>query len=458
MKDRIKRTIGGPLRAEPTIHTGRRWVRGGNFRNLQAATIALLAIPISILIVIVNSSSLFRRPPTSGFWIYGQMVPFISGLERFQGGDAPGFNVLTIEFETLFTEEGKTRQNRPVYVALGWLLNRFLSFASFGSYEFRDGSVTAQLNAELGFIVLNIAVLTAAVVILLLLMKPAWGTSWGLIALAVALIVANPVTRVYLWTAHTQIIGITLSIFVIAFCVWIIRPNMRNSTSLLAGILIGLAILAYTSLVLIIGVASFMLLRRGLRKRTMFMLMGAVVPPLAWIAYVTFRTGGYHSEETTNWRQIVWISDAFRDGNLVQSAYRNANDFLVTFADGQTFLAILLLLIALLLVASASDFTLGKTETMTATVASDSAGRRVQLEAVGFLLPLQLAFLYTLGYYQLRLSWTVIVTFAVCVSLVGCSILESRVTPRFRQTANVLLTCFAIFWIVSWTLIPGQWV
>ena len=93
----------------------------------------------------------------------------------------------------------------------------------------------------------------------------------------------------------------------------------------LAGVAIGVGILAYGSAVVLLAcllfgqiIACKQLGRLAIQRRTLFsMLLAAactILPTVLWYVYVTHEIGHFHSAEISTHRQIVWIYYAWQDG------------------------------------------------------------------------------------------------------------------------------------------------
>ncbi|MBV5336368.1 hypothetical protein JZU48_05175, partial [bacterium] len=175
--------------------------------------------------------------------------------------------------------------------------------------------------------------------------------------------------------------------------------------------------------------------------------LASVGPALAWWAYVKSTTGGFFSPETTDFRQFIWVIDGLQQGNLISLAVKNTGWFLVSFADAQTFLALFLVTATLGIITA--GVLLQPPAGLPPTSANPSLSRSIR--AVGILLPLQIAFIWLMGFYQTRLSWGILTTL-----IVGLAI-ERLAGSAWVLRINVIAIVVAAGWYATWLAIPGPW-
>lgn len=415
--------------------------------------LARIYLVMCVAVVAVNAVTLFRGyPPPSAC---GRSVEFFGAIDRFQNCDSPLFNRIAQDFAIIFTSEGMNRQARPGFMALGWLMDRFLQVVTFGAYDPYGSSPPSFESAEIGYIFLNVLLLAAAATLFVRLVGN-WGTrAWGATMLGVSIIIANPVTRAFMWTAHTQILNILVPIVT----VWLLQSTFRHPRTLrnviVTGLILGAATTVYGLVVVaILSLVVALALTRQLRSALVFLATSAIVP-VAWWLLVRFTTGGFFSPETTDFRQFIWVADGLREGTLIELTRENVNWILVSFADAQTFLALALMTViggAYALTALRPD---GVTEFRRMTGDGRSlvdAGR-----ALAVLVPVQIIFYFAMGFYQTRLSWGLIISvtvgMAIVAALAGWHLAGSSALRRL----NALGGAAAGTWLVTWILIPGPW-
>lgn len=387
--------------------------------------------------------------------MYGQVVPFVGGLQRFQGGDAGGFNQLAVTLDMFQSAAGVIRQNRIGYIVLGWLADRLLKVASFGALDFEKAKPPLYSEAEYGFLLINALILSIGLLALWSLVRPHFKQNWGLLLFASLLLVANPVTRAYFWTAHTQMLNLVIPLLAVALAARFAQspPSIRGAVAI--GLGIGLAVTVYASIALVGGtIAVLLVIKRAWRQAVAVVcLMG--IPTGAWVAFTSAVTGSYHSEETQQWRQFVWVLDALADGSLLARVRANVNALMVSFADAQTVFAVGLTVLVLALILTALLW--GPIQNAPE-LASQRDRSTAQTQALAVFVVAQCLFLYFMGYYQNRLSWGLVASAIVTVVVLGGWATTDHVTPQWSLRVNASAAFVSVVWLVSWYAIPGPWV
>jgi hypothetical protein len=159
-------------------------------------------------------------------------------------------------------------------------------------------------------------------------------TALGLASIG-SLLAINDVSKAFFWSPHTTIFNITVPLIIILATMRAAHGSLtRWQWTLAAAVLIGLAIPVYAVFALMVpcivlaGLLHTFLHRQAPFKRTlgnsMLLLVVSLVPIVAWYVFVRVKTGGFYSHELAAYNQFIWMFDAFRDGNLIQSLLRNA--------------------------------------------------------------------------------------------------------------------------------------
>ena len=219
----------------------------------------------------------------------------------------------------------EVRQSRPLYAllgaAVGYPLTAALALAG------RLGLAPAWPPAELrfygfysGYVLLNGLTLLASLLLLSGLFEALTagrGEAWQRYGLA-WILVANPITKAFFWTAHQQM----LAFLVPLFCLWLaLRLAARPlAVGRLAGwaLALGLLPLVYGSFVLAWPALAYGLVRRAggqrwgqLASRLALSALLFGLPTLAWIALLRAHGTTYYNHEAVRYHQLVWLPEAW---------------------------------------------------------------------------------------------------------------------------------------------------
>jgi hypothetical protein len=363
-----------------------------------------------LLVTIVAVLFLFQRLPGPSELQYCGTPTHVWGpLNVFVNCDSGEFLLLAKHPSLLLTPAQRTRQNRPLYAALGWTLAwpfRALGFESIGRRVLgvepvgRTGRLYGDYLPEYGaFLLLNWLLLVASVVLFTRLLDAE--SPFAIRALLpLAVLLVNEVTKAFFWTPHFQIFNVFIPVFSIALFRWLLWParivTWRDVGTV--GLLLGFGNLAYGAVALTAGGAA-LCLAIGERKLTKAMLLLAVffMPLAAWIAFVTARTGAFYSEEIARFRQFVWLADA---------AFRGVGPF--GRAVSENLSTYLTMLVAVVI---APVLMLGVT-VAAARIAGDRSRptdrERATARAIAVYLLVDVLFFAFMGFYRTRLAWTIV--------------------------------------------------
>ena len=412
---------------------------------------ALALAWVSVAVAVINLPSLLRpMPPGDACGTERALVgPFI----RFQNCDSPVFNLIAADFSQLFTQAGETRLGRPAFLAAGWLMDRLVFTASFGTIDPTDVSAPFYESAEAGYVLLNIILIAAAVILAWrLTIGREWlepgnlRDQWPIAGLIFVLLAANPVTKAFLWTSHTQMLVILVPILALLAGRWALAGKSTQGRVVLVGLAIGVGILAYASSVVIALVsASIFALRRQIASAALLLASTAALPVL-WVLGVRLLHGSFYSVETEKFRQFVWVIDGVREGTLVQSVRDNIDGFLRSFFEGQTLLALAIVIVLLALVAFVSRIT----------PPAPQADLRPLAVSLALTASWFVVFLYAMGFYQTRLTWSIIVTCLLAALIVFANTF-AQAAPRQRRKLTIVALVLGIGWYVTWLAIPEPW-
>lgn len=224
----------------------------------------------------------------------------------------------------------EVRQSRPLYgllgAAVGYPLTAALGLASqLGIAPSWPADELQFYGFYSGYVLLNGLALLASLLLFSWLFErltAGRGPTWLLYAGAWVL-VANPITKAFFWTAHQQM----LAFLVPLFCLWLAlrpAPRLRTWGQLAGGALgLGLLPLVYGSFVLAWPALAYRLLRsagsEGPASRRWAALAGRLalsallfaLPTLAWIALLRAQGTTYYNHEAVHYHQLVWLPEAW---------------------------------------------------------------------------------------------------------------------------------------------------
>ncbi|WP_019946225.1 hypothetical protein [Hymenobacter aerophilus] len=332
------------------------------------------------------------------------------------------------------------RQSRPLYVLLGTAVGYPISGAVQGlrAGGVLPAAVVAKLPAKyqpllgfyIGYVLLNFGLLLRALLLfrhLYYRLTAGQGPPLVLAALLVFL-VSNQVTKAFFWTVHQQM----LTLLVPLLLLWLVlqlreQPRWR---ALLPGLALlgGLLALAYGSFVLMLPVLLYglWLARRGqgfagLAARALWLIGLFALPTLLWMGLLKLHGVAYYNHETEAYQQLVWLRGLWQQPLPGFLAFVGSN--LTRF--GATLPAIAPFLAAAL----AAAWWIRRTG------AAWPAGLAELLGLVALLT----GFLAALGYYQERLTFTLVPLLLLVVGLA----LVRRAT---RRRGTVLVLAAALGW------------
>ena len=131
---------------------------------------------------------------------------------------------------------------------------------------------------------------------------------------------------------------------------------------------------------------------------------------------------------------------------LVQLVRKNIDGFLRSFFEGQTLLALSIAIFLLGLVAFGSRITPPAPQRELRPLAVSTA-----LTASWFVL-----FLYAMGFYQTRLTWSLIVTLLLA-ALILLSNTFGQASSHQRQRLTIAAVALGVCWYAAWLAIPEPW-
>jgi hypothetical protein len=310
---------------------------GGRSSRLGPLLALLLAAALSFWLAPAP-----RGQPDVEYWgHYARVGP---GLGFVVNHDSYGYLEVAQDPSRLLRPQ-EVRQSRPLYALLGAAVGYPLTAALAGAG--RLGLAPRWPPKELrfygfysGYVLLNGLALLASLLLFRNLFEQLTagrGQAWQFYALAWVL-VANPITKAFFWTAHQQM----LAFLVPLFCLWLALAAGRwvGRGWPLAGLAFGLGWLplVYGSFVLAWPALSYGAWRArpagwcGWRLADRLLLSAALfaLPTLLWIALL--RTVGtlYYNHEAMRYHQLVWLLDAATQPGFAHVVADKLNGYLAS--------------------------------------------------------------------------------------------------------------------------------
>ncbi|CAK0766876.1 membrane hypothetical protein [uncultured Gammaproteobacteria bacterium] len=269
--------------------------------------------------------------------------------------DSPGLIAAALNPPTLL-EEGNIRQSRPGMIYLAHLislpLNPVISLfrgpdadkIHGPEYPLYVKSVFFEwFPVYLSYEILNFSILFLAVILYLRVVAPLAPEAWTVPAVGL-LLIFNDVVKAYFWSPHMQMFNVLVPVFCIWVFVGVLRWGWFESWRILvlAGGA-GLGVLAYPTFALFIPVALVPLpWIRGhspwpvVASRATAIVVLCLAPSVVWWAYVMTTVGSYYQHEVVQYKQVVWMLEAARQGlPTLFSALADKGSMMLGFAIDQ---------------------------------------------------------------------------------------------------------------------------
>jgi hypothetical protein len=233
--------------------------------------------------------------------------------------DAVEYLALARTPSMVLTKEHPYRQSRPLsfvaphIVALPFRLTTWLN----------DRGIYPPYGPEFAaFALINLVVLVVTMRCFVRTLEMAQtGVPPGIeVLLALVVLGANDVTKLYFWSSHAQI----YNLFVPCLTVYAILRLLSSGRALgwrealCVGLALGVGLLMYGSFsVTLVCVCAIQLFVYRRIVPTFIVGAAAVVVYAAWVVYVRLTAGFFYSYETEMYRQFVWLIDCYQAGRAV---------------------------------------------------------------------------------------------------------------------------------------------
>ncbi len=389
----------------------------------------------------VSAGWLLGPKPDFPALICGHRIEFTSWAGLTVNCDSDGYAGLAEKPHTILDRDNQ-RQTRPVFsligTVLGWPLAQVIERLKPG--------LDSRAGYFLGYVLLNFLLLAGAVELLALLLARVGLSSAEILTLALFLM-ANDLTKAFMWTAHSQLLGLFCPLLTIALCVWIAAAERSPRRLVTLGLALSLGILTYGTF--FVTVAALLLadfrqgrqLRRPLRlavTRAAALAVPALAPVALWPVWVKHTTGAFYSHELVVYRQFVWLADAFYAGRAQGLAMvaKKAQLFADTWTSAEL-APVALATIALVVL------------TRRTPLAPDAQNLRRQ---TWLFLALGFVFLALMGFYANRLTYNLVPAMLV---LTGLAL--SQLPVERRRLARIALPMSALAWWLAHAVKHGPY-
>jgi hypothetical protein len=395
--------------------------------------VALLALMIVTLNILLLAQPSPPPPPFNGCVFDNDMG---RGFHHFLNCDSPEYLGLSKHPSLVWTHG--LLQARPLSFTLPYLLSQALRLVP---YLETNGPYTPFAREFAAFILINLVALTAALVCFTRVLEAGTGTRTGIeLFVALVILAANDVTKLFFWTPHTQIFILLVPCLSLYLTFRLLERGTPFSPlrALVTGLALGVGVLIYGSFVIpaLCLAAIHVLLFRRLWPAAL-LCAGALLPYGAWGAYVYSQLGVFvYNHEASYYRHFVWMLDCARVSlaSCVPTAQANWTTFFMTAAPILVVPALLLCGLRVIRYVSPGD--------TPPSPPSLALGRAIATTFTTILI-----FMMLEGRYAPRLCWLLVPPVLMAVAVELQAIRLSR--PRARlQWLNAGIAVVAITYVV----------
>ncbi|KAA9331635.1 hypothetical protein F0P96_15495 [Hymenobacter busanensis] len=367
---------------------------------------------IIVALVLAAALSLLLAPPPAGAEdYYGTYVQLSRRTGFVLNYDSFGYIAAAAHPATLL-QAGEVRQSRPLFVllaaAVGYplapLFTRLVGEQTVQTYFWNTTPVPIPLAELIGlypvFVLLNFGVLIASLWLFAWLYPrlTAGQGSAGVMYTLMVFMASGQITKAFFWTAHQQMFCFFTPLFCLALLLWLHKRPITSPPLVTLALVLGLLPLVYGNFVLCLPCLWY----AGWQRRTngppgrfwlqMLLVSGAfALPTLGWIVLLKSQGVTYYNHEVARYRQLVWVLDLLQQpsADWWPTVAARLRDF------GRSLNGIVFFLVAVP----------GVWLLMRLRRAAEAPALP---QPLGFLLLLFGGFLLGLGYYQERLTFTLV--------------------------------------------------
>lgn len=371
----------------------------------------------AIIIGFVTVSFLFSPKPHSAEEYCGKFYDISKHMGFVINCDSYEYARVSVSPSALF-EEKSIRQSRPLFIILGsvvgYTLYPLLRLFHLNIYE----------SHFAGFLLINFILLLLSLFLLDTILIRA--TSLVIVERSAFLIllISNVVTKAFFWTAHQQMFTFLTPLLCVYTIQWLSEHKAASIKQIIGiSILVGLSMLVYGNFALL-GICFFAALiyyRFSLVAIALSILLVAL-PTVIWLIVLNYEGVAYYNHEIAHYRQFVWVVDSLSVSMSVcwEAMKGNIDMFFHTF--GSITLLIAALALATIYHVLASEIKM-----------SD----RPLIGACWVLIAITLPFLFFMGFYHERLTYTLIAPVLILVAMYYSE--SFNPIGKIRQVGLVLL-------------------
>lgn len=408
-----------------------------------------------LLLIILNLSLLFSPPPRQGSI---ECMPYMRYIHitRFAGfplnPDTYGYIFPSVN-PGLLLKKNSQRQSRPLFIIAGSIFGYALYYITWPAHRLLYGIFKAHwtgaypesLMYDLGtfyisYVFINMLILWFSLYLFEKIFIRITGQKKNVgysMYFMMVFIVSNPVTKAFFWTVHQQM----FAFFTPLLCIYImLRLNDKQdliSYPFLMRLAFGsgILLLVYGNFLLLLPVLLFCfssnyfrfagsLNRGGLIFKNLLLILLFVIPTLLWMLILKLNGVSYYSLEIAYYRQLIWIKDSL---SVSASAFFQAlqKNTMAYFSTMRYFICSLAAAGAI--VAIMSRFKL-----------PEQNNTKI-IKGIAFVLLCFFCFYWMLGFYEERLTYTLIPVL-LCLVIAFCR-------DSFHQKKMTYILCgLALTW------------
>jgi hypothetical protein len=392
-------------------------------------------LPLVCLTIGVNILLQAQPAPPPGVPACLFDYPQREGFRFFLNCDSPGFLGLAKNPSLVF--DSPVRQSRPLSFGIPYVLSKPFTLLPF----FTAVPIGPTFQATFfGFMVMNVGALTVALVLFARLLEDVTGVPAGPeLLIALVIVGANDLTKLFLWTPHTQIFNVLVPCLTmyLSYRLFMRGRPLGSRESIALGLGLGLGLLTYGSFA--VPIACVLFIQAVTYRRpwpSLLVLVFAFAPYATWASLVKWHLGEFHNYEMEEYRQFIWMMDCARTGigSCGPAAARHLTTFFNTAMPVVAIPCVLALVCRLARTSAAAD--------APATPALQALTRSIALTFV-----MSLVFFGLMGFYAPRLCW-VLVPPVIMTAALDCQMVRVAKPVRWPWLLDTALVCSCMAYLL----------
>jgi hypothetical protein len=335
-------------------------------------------------------------------------------------------------------------QDRPAYSLINSLFLKISRTFSLPEKIFPVRGVSGEIynyssTAYIIFILLNSIILMLAIAAVIGVFSDVELAShrdtkinFYFIGIAIAVLVANELTKTFFWTPHSQMFNLLQPALALYFIheirsIVTVKRFLRFCACLL------ILTFFYPSVALLATILLFA------PVRSIFWRLATIAATFSVYAaypyFISLLGGDYRSNHISKFREFIWVWDAIKEGSLPQSVAENAKLFLMTFPVIPTALILLFLVISGFMNQEFNKANL----------------KRIITSPFSVFVITYVCYLYFLGFYSRRLTLGLIIFLSLAL------VLYAMTKPQLRLERFIpyFVLILGLYILVSWFFTNG---